>query len=266
MYREQGFSLIEMAVVLLIMGLLLGGLLAPLSTRNQIERSTKNQEDMQAIRAALIGYAVRHGRLPCPDTDIASPDGLENNTTPGLSCDQAVGINASPSLAQQRRVVSGLLPYSDLGVGAFDSSGNRYLYTVSLTYADWAGDSALTGYDDPTPFPELTSTSNPPPSGACAKARPDLAPRPTFTVCSKGGIRVLETAGDDNSLLYDDLPFMVVSAGFDANPAGSPNQQENLDGDRTFVLRPQNSDFDDTLMWVPAAVLGLALVEAGQLP
>lgn len=266
---QTGFSLIELAVVLLIMGLLIGGLLGPLSGRNQTQRVEETQDHMQAIKEALIGYAIRHGRLPCPDTDpVDSRDGLENNTAPNLRCDHPTGITASPSLAEQRMIVTGFLPYQELGVGRFDPAGNPYIYSVSLSYADWAGNTPASGYDDPTPFPELTSTSNPPPSNACAKARADLAPRPTFTMCSKGGMRVLTEAGNESSLIHDDLPFMVVSQGFNSNAAGNANEQENADGDRTFVYRPVNSNdnFDDVLMWVPAPVLGLALVNAGQLP
>ena len=269
MNTQNGFSLIELAVVMMIMGLLLGGLLAPLGSRNQQQRLDIVESDLEAIKAALISYAVRHGRLPCPDTEAESPidlrDGLENNPAPERRCGHAAGIVAAPNIAEQRKVVTGFLPYNDLGLGQYDAYGNAYIYTVSLSYADMP--SSL----DPTPFPELTSTSNPPPTGACELARADLAPRPSFTVCSKGGIRVLAKAGAATPI-YADLPFMVLSRGASGISAvsGLPDQRENIDGDRSFVERyfdiSPGSEFDDVLMWVPAPVLGLHLVQAGVLP
>lgn len=269
MDKQGGFSLIELAVVMMIMGLLLGGLLGPLGSRSQQERIDTEQNDLAAIKAALISYAIRHGRLPCPDTEAEAPidlrDGYENNPLPEQRCGHSTGIVAAPSLAEQRKVVSGFLPYSELGVGQYDAYGNAYLYTVSLSYADRP--SSL----DPTPFPELTSTSNPPPTGACELARADLAPRPSFTICSKGAIRILDQAGAATPI-YDDLPFMVVSRGSSGKAAvnGIADQQENVDGDRSFVYKHFNTstgnEFDDVLMWVPAPVLGLNLIQAGALP
>lgn len=269
MVKQYGFSLIELAVVMMILGLLLGGLLGPLSNRTQLQRLQETESDLALIKQALISYAIRHGRLPCPDTNAETPidlrDGLENNPLPGLRCGQANGIVASPNLVEQRKVVTGFLPYKDLGIGQYDSYGNAYIYTVSLSYADMP--SSL----DPTPFPELTSTSNPPPSGACELPRADLAPRPSFSICSKGGIRVLSAAGAPTPI-YDDLPFMVLSRGASGIAAisGLADQQENTDGDRSFVQRYINTspgnEFDDVLMWVPAPVLGLHLIQAGVLP
>ena len=266
MNKKSGFSLIELAVVMMVMGLLLGGLLGPLSGRNQQQRFEETRSNLESIKAALISYSIRHGRLPCPDTEVESlRDGLENNPLPEQRCGHPTGIVAAPSLAEQRKIVSGFLPYSDLGVGQYDAYGNAYLYTVSLSYADMP--SSL----DPTPFPELTSTSNPPPTGACELARSDLAPRPSFTVCSKGAVRVLAKAGAPTPT-YDDLPFMVLSRGSSgvATLAGLADQLENVDGDRSFVQRYLNTspgnEFDDVLMWVPAPVLGLNLIQAGALP
>lgn len=269
MSRQYGFSLIELAVVMIVVGLLLGGLLGPLSGRNQQQRLQEIEADLELIKQALISYAIRHGRLPCPDTEAEAPvdlrDGRENNPLPDKHCGHPTGIVASPSLPDQRKVVSGFLPYNDLGVGQYDAYGNAYLYTVSVSYAD------MPSSDDPTPFPELTSTSNPPPTGACEQARADLAPRPTFTVCSKGGVRVLAAAGAATPS-YDDLPFMVVSRGASgiSSVAGLADQLENADGDRSFVQRYLNTspgdEFDDVLMWLPAPVLGLNLIQAGALP
>ncbi len=77
--RSNGFTLIEMAVVLLIIGLLLGGVLAPLSTQIDNDRRKETSNTLKQISDALLGYAVANVRLPCPDTN---GDGLEDTPCP----------------------------------------------------------------------------------------------------------------------------------------------------------------------------------------
>lgn len=100
--RARGFTLVEMAVVMLIISLLLGGLLLPLSNRVEQERRTVAQEAMQAAQEALIGFALSTGRLPCPDVNN---DGLEDLA----ACQQVnTAINA------------GRLPWATLNVQGGD--------------------------------------------------------------------------------------------------------------------------------------------------
>ncbi len=64
--RPSGFSLIELAIVLFIVSLLIGGLLMPLSAQNEIRGRQETDKALANIREALIGFAVVNGRLPCP--------------------------------------------------------------------------------------------------------------------------------------------------------------------------------------------------------
>ena len=101
-----GFTLIEMAVVLVIVGLLLGGMLVPLAAQMETDRRKETAATLESIREALIGYAVINGRLPCQDTN---GDGLP-------------GPGACNTGANQRNV--GGLPYATLGVSRTDAWGN----------------------------------------------------------------------------------------------------------------------------------------------
>jgi len=67
--RVEGFTLIEMALVLLILGLLLGGLLAPLTVQREVAAVKEADRLLAEAEEALIGYALVNRRLPCPDTD-----------------------------------------------------------------------------------------------------------------------------------------------------------------------------------------------------
>lgn len=114
--RGAGFTLVEMAVVLVILGLLLGGLLIPLSTQMENDRRKETQATLEAIREALIGYAVINDSLPCPDTNG----------------DGQPGPGACNGGANQRN--TGGLPYGLLGVAPTDAWGRPWIYAVNGAY------------------------------------------------------------------------------------------------------------------------------------
>ena len=71
--RAQGFTLIEIAVVVALIGIMLtaGLKLAGALLENAAYSAT--QKKQAAIKDALIAYVAAYKRLPCPDTG--------NNTT-----------------------------------------------------------------------------------------------------------------------------------------------------------------------------------------
>lgn len=120
---NKGFTLVEMAVVLVILGFLLGGLLIPLSAQMDQKNYSSTQKELGEIKETLIGYALSHvaldgkPHLPCPDS--VGNDGIEDRT--GSACTNAEGN----------------LPWADLGLPAIDSWGNHYRYRVeNIAFAD----------------------------------------------------------------------------------------------------------------------------------
>ncbi|MDR3220996.1 MAG: type II secretion system GspH family protein [Candidatus Accumulibacter sp.] len=115
-----GFTLVELTIVLVIVALLTGMMLVPLSAQRDLQDVRETQQQLSDIAEALMGYAASHQAvdgnpyLPCPDTD---GDGFENR--PGDTC-----------TAQEGR-----LPWADLGVGREDAWGNRFRYRVVGDYA-----------------------------------------------------------------------------------------------------------------------------------
>src|SRR4051812_35690135 len=79
---QRGFSLVEIAIVLVVVGLLVsGGLLglAPVLAGNKISQTNAQ---MDRIEQALVLYVIQNGCLPCP----ASPtvmDGLARDSGTG---------------------------------------------------------------------------------------------------------------------------------------------------------------------------------------
>lgn len=104
-----GFTLVEMAMVLLIIGLLLGGLLPTISTQRELQRINETQKMLGEIREGLIGYALLNGRLPCPTTTSDPSNANYGQADPSCS--------AAPT-------TEGYIPWKSLGVPEFDSWGN----------------------------------------------------------------------------------------------------------------------------------------------
>ena len=75
--RQRGFSLVEIALVLVIVGLALGGVISALGPQMQQRRYVASQDELKRVTDALFGFAVLNGRLPCPAV-VAADNGLEN--------------------------------------------------------------------------------------------------------------------------------------------------------------------------------------------
>jgi len=62
--HSGGFTLLEMSIVLLIMGLLLGSVMQPMGAGINDRKRQHTLGQLVEIREALIGYASVHHRLP----------------------------------------------------------------------------------------------------------------------------------------------------------------------------------------------------------
>lgn len=114
--------------MLVIVALLLGGLLLPLSAQIELRNINDNRKAMAEIREALLGYAAVHGRLPC----AAKPDLASQASGAGVEMTRGAGGPCDPS------VLAGVLPWVTLGVSENDAWGRRYSYRVSSTFAQRA--------------------------------------------------------------------------------------------------------------------------------
>jgi len=248
---QKGFTLVELAMVLFIVGLLLGGLLVPLSNRMEGEERKQTSAALQEVRNSLIGYAMVNGHLPCPDCSSASGgcsvinaadaaflnDGMEDLT------DGSSRVTRASPLAQCA-TTEGNLPWVTLGVPQFDAWGNRFVYRVTGTFAD---------NTDGTGNSNCTVTAG-----------------VSFQICSAGNITVNDGSGN---AVAQNLPALVLSYGKNATEAGNPSSAfeiENQNGNNIFVdaTYSKNPDvqFDDILTWIPANTLIYRMVQAERLP
>lgn len=236
---SRGFSLVELAVVLVILGFVLAALLLPLQAQRENTLRLQTENQLEIARKAIIGFAQTHGRLPCPATD--SDTGIYPDGT-GIS-----NPNVSGACAQQL----GFLPAATLGIQptdpngfAIDGWGNRMFYAV--TQVNTAGGAAT---------PDFTTTNEMSNVGVANLA-------PNLVVCS-------EAATCPGTFLIDNAVAVIYSLG----PTGAlasqgADEDENPaapGADTQFVSRTPMPTFDHIVTWISPYVLYNAMIQAGQL-
>jgi prepilin-type N-terminal cleavage/methylation domain-containing protein len=113
---KSGFTLVEMAIVLVILGLLISAFLIPLAAQLEQSRNAEVRRDLLEIKEALLGFAVINGRLPCPDTDgNGTDDGCANTNATSTS--------------------GGNVPWATLDTKQLDPWGRRYQYQVNNAFS-----------------------------------------------------------------------------------------------------------------------------------
>ena len=134
---SRGFSLIELALVIVVIALLLGSLLVPLQTQVENRKYDQTQRILDQAREALIGYAVANGYFPCPADYAGGSNGQE-----AAGFDHTTGDCPAMKRGRSQRYIVGFLPAVTLSFTPTDSNGyaidswgitqNRIRYAVSM--------------------------------------------------------------------------------------------------------------------------------------
>ena len=252
--KQRGFSLVELSIVILIMGLLLGGLMGPLATQRENARLKDAREQLQLARTAVEGFALTNGYLPCPATPAST--GFADPS--GGGCQQQHGFLPAGTLGlSDARNDDNLL---------LDSWGSPLRYSVSRSDVDGDGnwDFVTAGEMRDVTMPLL---------------QPDLV------ICSTAAGATATACSGSNVTLADRVPALVFSMGKDWANFTSADQIENagavvgggpsgrnyaVAGNDVFVSRNPGtltgSEYDDLLLWISESVLYGRLVASGQLP
>jgi prepilin-type N-terminal cleavage/methylation domain-containing protein len=101
---QRGFTLIEVAISMVILGLVMTGLVVSLTQQLQQRRLLDTRTTLAQANDALLAFVTANGRLPCP----------ANNASNGV---EAVGL---PGVCT---VAAGYLPAVTLGLPNLDANG-----------------------------------------------------------------------------------------------------------------------------------------------
>jgi prepilin-type N-terminal cleavage/methylation domain-containing protein len=292
---QSGFTLVEIAIVLLVVTILLGYTVAMFPQQQQLKKYRALNLEMDRVMEAIIGFAQVNGRLPCPA--IPNSVGNEDYDDDGVLPDGCFNYG-------------GFVPVNTLGLSGrlnedsllLDPWGNPYRYYV--TDADFNANE-LSDFIVPGEMRKIGLVD----STCAGRDYLDLDGR--YMICDATGNAVNNRCTGANVVFgafcdnfdwwtkrYAGAPFVLLSQGKNWNegaaagdelensgatlttaftpsipngPSGRPYLLKKVNGaaiETTFVKRTTGfaDDFDDVVRWVSPSVLYSRMIQAGQLP
>ncbi|MBU1215565.1 MAG: prepilin-type N-terminal cleavage/methylation domain-containing protein [Gammaproteobacteria bacterium] len=240
----RGFTLIELAMVMMIIGLLLGGLIPTISSQIELKRTSETRQQLEEIQQALLGFAIVNGRLPCPA--IAGSNGEENPIGGGNCSNFYNGFVPAATLGLSTRNEQGL---------ALDAWSNPIHYAVTQVNSN------------------AYTTSNKMATTGISSLSPNLL------VCNTGvGIDASSCATGSALTADPGVPVVLYSLGKNGGSGGTSTDEaanpnpNSADNNRTFVSHTPtdsssaNGEFDDIVIWISNPHLLNRMVSAGKLP
>lgn len=236
MDRQKGFSLVELALVLVIVTLALGGVLVPLNAQIEHKQWRDTEQRLQLVQDALLGFAVRNGRLPCPASSASN--GMESPVNGGVCTNPYDGYVPAVSLGLSQLDAQGYV---------LDAWGSRLRYAVAkssgsaFTTSDGIKNAGLSILQSELQVCAGISGAT---SSSCGSA----------TALSSSGINA--------------PPAVIFSIGRFAT-ARSADEAANQDSNAIFINHPLTTDvasagaYDDVVNWLSPNVLYGQMVNAG---
>ncbi len=229
--NSKGFTLVELAIVLVIFGLLLAALLTPLSAQREIKARGETLALLNQAKEALIGYALVNRHLPCPDTKLV-PNGIES---------RGIGICTADE---------GVLPWATLGIEGVDAWNHYFRYRVDTTFSNSTNLFTIANAEG---FSAIQV------NGEAGISLVSANSRPVAVLVSHGlnGLGALNT-GQTSPANQQPLPTAA-------------DEIHNANANTTFVSRSPSgqgsaNEFDDMLVWISPKLLINRMVLAGRLP
>jgi prepilin-type N-terminal cleavage/methylation domain-containing protein len=247
--HNRGFSLVELAIVLMIVGLLISSAITVGGVQLSKSRMQATKERQAAIKSAFVSYILRNNRLPCP----AVPTLSESDAGYGY---EAATPGTCTSVPSGSGVSVGVLPWKSLGLtsdGADDGYHNRYTYAVTTSQTNLSATtiSGLRGsmtIHSATPVATANQINNCPPSGW------------TYNPCA--AVVVIISHGELGSGAYTKLGTRI-----DLPDADNADELENTNIDSAFIDKEfssvQDNSYNDLIMALDADDLLLPLVTSG---
>lgn len=243
----------EISIVLLIVGLVVGAIAIPIATRLESRRIEDTTRLLDLAQEKLLAYALKYGYFPCPALEGTSGQEPGNaNHTSGF-CPQYHGYLPAAAL--------GWTPVDAQGfaVDAWGTTGSRIRYAVSSGPVD-----TITA-----PFTRVNGLAN---AGIAAVGSASL-----LHICGSGtGVNGNVDCGSAPRLATNAAIVVwsvgpnALTGGTNVHEAQNPNPNNAGGADRIFVSRPRSGggsepDFDDIVRWTPGPIVSGKLQVAGMM-
>ncbi|WP_321326364.1 prepilin-type N-terminal cleavage/methylation domain-containing protein [Thiomicrorhabdus sp.] len=233
-YAVRGFSLVEVAVVLAILGVIAAGSIGVYSEQRTHVLWKEGDSRLASIKSSLLKFVKTNSYMPCPDNTIP-PDGFEDR-----------------NLDATCQADTGNVPFNNLGLTAADvqdSWGNNIVYAINHNATN------------------PVSMANCPLSSACYfnNTRPPMFDLTTLPVMGNPGVNNLRVcngaacgpATAPANINADALIAVLVAKNENGNlPLAQLNgaEQENDNGDLYFVQSQYSKTphYDDLLTTISA--------------
>lgn len=242
----KGFTLIEVAIVLLIMGFLLGALMTPMGAQRESNKIKQVKVELKTIQESIYGFAIANGRMPCP----AQPGSGAESDAGGACQNNSRGFVPSASLGIDGSVnCDGLL---------LDPWGNPYRYSVTTNNAGGAAT------PDFTTVADIVTLQ---PAGLAADIQ----------ICKNNACTAAEKLTDEAvAIIYSMGSNWSTLGGIDetenaettiASACGLANYAMGNDDDYVSHQRVEAgaNQFNDIVSWTSANILYAKLLAAGVL-
>lgn len=229
---QRGFTLVELAIVMFIVALLIGGMLLPLSAQQDIRARQETDKTLSDIRDALMGFAVANGYLPCPAPVDLSTGGAEATRDANGVCSIRVG----------------LIPWTTLGLGQHDAWNHLFRYSVTPTFSN-----SSTKFSLGSPGDIVIQTRD------AAGAVQTLAANVPAAIVSHGA-RAAWAYTDTGAQIPDSAN---INTDEDTNAAATGTMFVSRMSTAQGVAAP--GEFDDSVIWLSANTLFNRMVAAGKL-
>jgi prepilin-type N-terminal cleavage/methylation domain-containing protein len=231
--NTSGFTLIEVAMVLVIVGLVITAFLTPLTAQIDQKNYSEARAQLADSKEAIMGYALANKHLPCPDKTAGANNGVNDNPNDGIEDFNAAGNCIA---------YDGNLPWATLSLPRIDPWGQPLLYHVTTAFAQRL----------PLVLFGLSTNGSLRVCNEQACNAPRLTDYAVATIITKG-----KNGGNCSTL---------------PSPPACVDERENDDADGDFVSHTQtasgtsNGEYDDKVEWLSSNVLFNRMVAAGKLP
>jgi prepilin-type N-terminal cleavage/methylation domain-containing protein len=262
----HGFSLIEMAVVLVIIGLVMGGVLGALGPQLEQKKVRDTQERIKQASEAIMAFAIANRRLPCP-ASVDSP--ANSNSAASASSNGDEGRTGNKGECTHPNI--GFVPARTLGLGERGTNGvmqDAWGFGIRYAVTQITSDTVTGCGGTCFPFTLTDGIKN----ANYLTVEPD--PTKLLQVCeSSTGINATACGSPANQIVRPAFVVWSTARNGAVLPAGSgADEAANLDNNMVYVTHPRtetsasNGAFDDLLQWRTAPTVFLDMIKMGILP